>query len=126
LFQHAGLLADVLSIYPDSKIILSTSWVLRYGFSATAKRLPDSLLKRCIGATFHSRNMDQGQFQLMPRGEQVIDDVKRRKPAAWVSLDDNYEGWPPTASWVKTDPYEGISTKEVLNNLHARLHEMHR
>jgi hypothetical protein len=55
LFQHAPLLIEMLDPHPDIKIVLSTSWVRQYGCYRVAKRLPQALRERVIGATFHSR-----------------------------------------------------------------------
>jgi hypothetical protein len=43
LFQHAELLAHLLAPYPTVKIVLSTSWIRRYGVTASTKRLPMAL-----------------------------------------------------------------------------------
>jgi hypothetical protein len=105
------MLEQLLAPYPLLKIVLSTSWVLRYGYSATAKRLPKNLRDRAIGATFHSRHMHLDDFRWMPRGQQVVEDVLRRRPREWLALDDNEEGWPAEQAHrhVLTHPYEGIS-----------------
>lgn len=125
LFQYAELLAAELASFPDLQIVLSTSWVVRYGFSATKKRLPDALQRRCIGATYHSHAMGEQAFLQTPRGEQVLADVSRRRPARWVALDDSFEGWPVNVSWIQTDPYEGISGVGVLDRLREALRDMH-
>ena len=46
LFQHSGLLERMLEPYPTVQIVLSTSWVRRYGMTDTAKRLSLSLQAR--------------------------------------------------------------------------------
>ena len=70
LFQHVDLLAELLRPYPDLRIVLSTAWVIRYGYRRTAKRLPPTLRQRVIGSTFHS-TMEPESFQGLPRGKQV-------------------------------------------------------
>jgi len=122
LFQHAPLLEKLLEPYPDIKIVLSTSWLRRYGYSATAKRLPQNLRARVIGATFHSR-MDEGYFADLPRGQQVFDDVLRRKPSAWLALDDNAEGWPDECleNFVRTHEEDGIGDPDTNARLVERL-----
>lgn len=115
LFQHVGLLESLLMPYPDVRIILSTSWVLRYGCLRTARRLPIGLRERVVGATFHSA-MDSIDFQSLPRGLQVWADVLRRQPRDWLALDDDYMNWPAWCrdQYVRTDPLEGISHPSVL------------
>jgi hypothetical protein len=123
LFQHADLLAQILKSYPTIQIVLSTSWVLRYGFKDTAKRLPMELLQRVIGATFHSRHMNRNDFQEMERGQQVFEDVMRRRPRDWIALDDVDEGWPEAhaENFVQTHMHEGLSDPAVLSVLMSRL-----
>lgn len=123
LFQHAELLAQMLSPYPEVQIVLSTSWVRRYGMSTTAKRLPAALRSRVAGATFHSRHMRKDDFMLMPRGQQVHEDVLRRRPRDWLALDDDAEGWPPESAgkFIQSHDTEGISHPLVLEQLKAAL-----
>ena len=128
LFEHCSLLEEVLAPYPDVRIVLSTSWVRRYRGSVTkvARRLTPGLTARVIGATYHSK-MDAAEFASASRGMQVWSDVLRRKPAAWLALDDDYLHWP---AWcrdqlVRTDEVLGISEPVVLAELKARLEAMH-
>lgn len=126
LFQHAELLAQLLEPYPEVKIVLSTSWIRRYGVTGTAKRLPLNLQVRVIGGTFHSGHMREDEFQWLPRGQQVIEDVHRRQPRDWLALDDNGEGWtePHGTHWIQTHQYEGISDPEVLATFKQKLETM--
>ncbi|WP_310344828.1 HAD domain-containing protein [Rhodoferax saidenbachensis] len=127
LFQHASLLAELLEPFPEVQIVLSTSWALQYGVTGAAKRLPEALQRRVIGGTFHSRHMSRSEFQYdKPRGLQVYEDVLRRRPRAWLALDDTNEGWPPEAAgrFIQTDENEGISDPEVLFEIKEKLLEM--
>lgn len=123
LFQHAELLEQLLAPYPDISIVLSTSWVLQYGCYGAAKRLPDGLRRRVIGATYHSAMRTDIRFSDMPRGEQVVRDVLRRAPGSWLAVDDNPEGWPAWAlpHLVLTDPHEGISPPHLQEKLRRNL-----
>jgi hypothetical protein len=127
LFQHAPLLAELLEPFPEVQIVLSTSWTLQYGLSGAAKRLPEALRERVIGGTFHSRHMHRAEFQFeKSRGQQVYEDVQRRRPRDWLALDDTNEGWPPEARghFIQTDENEGISAPEVLFEIKEKLLEM--
>lgn len=123
LFQHAELLVQLLEPYPQVKIVLSTTWIRRYGVATSTKRLPEALQKRVIGGTFHSRYMRDDEFQYLLRGEQVTADVQRRQPRDWLALDDDAEGWPASQShrFIQTHMYEGISDPAVLERLKAAL-----
>lgn len=126
LFQHSNLLEQMLAPYPQVKVVLSTSWVTRYGLTRTAKRLPPSLQARVIGATFHSRHMNVDDFLHLRRGQQVYDDVLRRQPRDWLALDDDEEGWPVenAEKFVKTHMYEGLSDFLVQREFQQKLREM--
>lgn len=122
LFQHAPLLVRHLAPYPDIKIVLSTSWVRSYGCYGAAKRLPQALRDRVIGATFHSR-MNENEFVAAPRGMQVWGDVVRRHPRAWLALDDDCLHWPKWCldNYIRTDKALGINTPEVTAEIVAKL-----
>lgn len=96
--------------YPNVKVVLSSSCVLQYRCAGAAKRLPPGLRMRVVGGTYHS-DMGKDAFRMLPRGGQVTQDVLRRRPGAWLALDDDPGGWP---AWsiqhlMLTDRYEGIS-----------------
>lgn len=122
LFQHAELLSELLDPYPKIKIVLSTSWVRSYGCYRAAKRLPDELRKRVIGATFHSQMYEQG-FIAAPRGMQVWGDVVRRHPRDWIALDDDCLNWPEWCldNYVRTHEHEGISEPAVQAEIVQKL-----
>ncbi|MBF3971709.1 HAD domain-containing protein [Burkholderia pseudomallei] len=124
LFEHCELLEGMLAPYPDLRIVLSTSWVRRYRGSIRrlSRKLTPGLQARVIGATYHSR-MDPSEFAAASRGMQVWSDVLRRKPEAWLALDDDYLHWP---AWcreqlVRTDEVLGISAPNVLEELKTKL-----
>jgi hypothetical protein len=125
LFQHLTLLETLLAPFPQVNIILSTSWVRRYGCSKTAKELGPRLRQRVLGATFHSQ-MNEDLFMAMPRGRQVWEDVLRRKPRDWLALDDDGDGWLPESAehFVKTHDHDGISDPQVLATFRTKLEAM--
>jgi hypothetical protein len=121
-FEHAPLLEAALQAHPNVKIVLSTSWVRVYGCGRAAKKLPPALCERVIGATFH-RRMNRQEFEWTPRGQQIWDDVGRRRPAAWVALDDDVEGWPAACldNLIAVDGATGLGDPAVLAELTRRL-----
>ena len=92
LVQYVSLLQELLFAYPDVRIVLSASWVRRYGFIRTARLPGPSLCARAVGATFHSR-MDDQAFSALAHGVQVSGDVYRRGPRDWIALDDVAQDW---------------------------------
>jgi hypothetical protein len=125
LFQHAALLDEMLATHPSIAIVLSTSWVRHYGIRKAAKELPAGLRTRVIGATYDAQAPGIG-FDYLSRGEQVAADVERRQPARWLALDDDAIGWPDWAlpHLLLTDPYEGISLPELVEELRLRLAQL--
>lgn len=122
LFQHVGLLEQLLAPHPAVRLVLSTSWAQKLGLKEAAGYLPESLRTRVIGATYEAA--EPGDFFAhLSRGEQVVLDVQRRKPSAWLALDDDRIGWPAWAQGqvVFTDPYEGISIPELQSSIRAKL-----
>lgn len=122
LFEHANLLDELLRPHPELRIVLSTSWVRRFGCYGTARKLPPGLRNRVIGATFHS-SMHRQAFAEMARGVQVWQDVQRRKPRDWVALDDDFNDWPECCldKYVRTDEVLGISAPAVFDELERHL-----
>ena len=122
LFEHAPVLAELLDPYPHVRIVLSTSWVRRYGCSKTAKNLPWKLRERVVGATFHSQ-MNADEFWAAPRGMQVWGDVVKRLPWKWLALDDTWQDWPKWTldNFVRTHEQLGISDPAVLDELRTKL-----
>lgn len=120
LFEHAALLCEVFRPYPDVRIVLSTPWVLHFGFGAALAQLPRQLQDMVIGCT------DQ-TVSAFP-GKQVAEDVFARKPEAWLALEVDPFGWP---EWclphlVVCDTELGIARPDVLADLDARLAEIGR
>ena len=125
LFQHAELLEQILAPYPQVRIVLSTTWVRRYGCTKAVKNLRPALRSRVIGATFHSR-MDEQLFSEAPRGMQVWSDVLRRKPRDWLALDDDWLHWPKWCleKYVRTHEHAGLSDPAVKREFREKLQEM--
>lgn len=125
LFQHSALLEQLLEPYPEVRIVLSTSWVRRYGCSSSAKQLGPALRQRVIGATFHSK-MNEEEFAAAPRGMQVWGDVYKRKPRDWLASDDDYLHWPAWCreKYIKTHEHEGLSAPAVLAEFKEKLERL--
>ena len=93
-FEWMPLLDELVTPYPDLKIVLSTSWVRAVDFDTAKYELSPTLRERVIGSTFHHPGIIQSVFDTTPRGLQILGDVERRKPANWFAIDDDAFGWP--------------------------------
>jgi HAD domain in Swiss Army Knife RNA repair proteins len=115
LFEWMPILEELLAPYPDVKIVLSTSWVRFRSFEFAKGQLSAALQARVIGATFHNRHMRKDEFDLMPRGLQVWNDIVRRQPTSWFAIDNDDRGWPEgfRDRLVKTDDNRGLSDPVV-------------
>src|SRR6478752_7009313 len=60
LFEHAGLLVEILRPHLDVRIILSTSWVQVFGYEQTRTMLPQELRTRVIGSCFDPKRHGPG------------------------------------------------------------------
>ncbi len=123
LFEHAPLLADILSEHPDVRIVLSSSWVPSRGLAGTSQMLPPELRRRVVGATFDPHTMLHEVWASVARGYQVQADVRQRQPAKWLALDDDVADWPQEdqAHLVRTDPILGLAREGALDELRAQL-----
>jgi hypothetical protein len=135
----ASFLIEALEPYPDVKIVLSTNWVRRKGYTWTKEALPEALQRRVIGATWHSRmiNSDHGGwgggfnsltcwYDDATRFQQIARYVQRAKVSHWIALDDLHEH---EEEWDKahqqhiilTNHNTGLSDPDVLAQLKKRL-----
>jgi hypothetical protein len=126
LFEHAPVLDALLTPYPNVRIVLSTSWVRVFDYYRARKRLPPALKARVIGATFHARHMRKDEFSQAPRYAQILADVSRRRPAQWLAIDDDVEGWPEWAlpHLIATEESVGLNSPEVQAQLQQRLAQL--
>lgn len=126
LFEWSHILVDLLSPYPDFRIILSTSWVRAKSYEYAKAQLPHPIRERTIGATFHHRDMHKIEFDLAPRGVQIWNDVLRRNPTAWIAIDNDPKGWPPHCRdrLILTQDRLGLSEEKVQTQIASALSSM--
>lgn len=94
LFEWMHILDELLHPHPTVKIVLSTDWARKSSYRFARAQLSPALQSRVIGATFHNRHMRADEFDHTSRGQQVLDDVERRRPTKWFAIDNDAEGWP--------------------------------
>jgi hypothetical protein len=133
LFEWTHYLVAALEPWPDVRLVLSSTWCIRPGYGRTLKRLPEELRHRYIGGTFHRAVYAQDPraveaFRSKPRGVQVCEDVRRRKPHQWLALDDDVVGWPAEAlqNLIACDGNTGLSDERVREELQSKLEQCHR
>lgn len=121
LFQHGPLLEQLLEPYPTVQVVLSTRWVRYKGLRKAAKELSYPLRARVVESIVPPEM--PVDFWLWPKGAQVAQYVERRRPVAWLAVDDDQVGWPAWAlpHVVFSDPYEGISPPEVQQAIREHL-----
>lgn len=122
-FEWMPILDALLAPIPDLRIVLSTSWVRAVDFNTAKFELSEGLRERVIGSTFHHPGLLQSVFDTMSRGQQIIEDVRRRQPSAWFAIDDDTFGWPAAQRdrLVATDGATGISDPAVQDAIRTML-----
>lgn len=131
LFEHARILEHLLEPWPDVQLVLSTSWVPMFSFSRARRFLPEGLKKRVIGSTWHSSMRSDWEWknwwETASRFDTILQDVMRRRPAAWIALDDDVADWDPRLSnhLVATQGNQGLNDRAVQNRLTQKLIELH-
>lgn len=125
LFEWVPILEELLAPHPHVAIVLSTSWARVYSFERAKRRLSPALQARVIGATFHSFWMRKSEFNLLSRGQQILQDVGSRRPKNWFAIDDEHEGWPSQYAdkLVRTSSHLGLSDPVVQQEVRARLEQ---
>lgn len=123
LFEWMPILCELISPYPHVSIVLATSWVHVFSFDFAKSQLAPALQHRIIGATYHRREIGKRYFLSLSRGEQILQDVCRRKPTSWVAIDNDDEDWPTEYRHhlIKTDNTLGISELSVQHQILACL-----
>ena len=132
LFMWLPPLIDLLRSYPHVQIVLSTSWSRVFGFERSKRALPEPLIERVVGATWHSQmgkcpysgmRLPVSWWDEATRFEQILRYVERARLVRWVAVDDQGESWSPryTDHLILTDPNLGIADPRALSRLHARL-----
>lgn len=118
LFENAQLLSALLHPYPSVRLVLSTSWVLSFGYEAALTHLPAELRARAIGSTF-DRGRHGVHFSSVARGYQVVADAKHRGLKDWVAIDDDARDWPRGYKHrlIETDKRLGLASPEATSTL---------
>lgn len=122
LFMHAPLLERILSVFPEAKIVLSTSWTNQFDFEFARDQLPEALRSRVVDSTWNEENERSKTFwhHCMTRYEQILGYVERHGITNWLAVDDNDRGWPDDQRDRLVhceDNFYGISHPQVIGQL---------
>lgn len=125
LFMWAGILEEALRLFPQVRIVLSTSWVNVFGYEKAKASLPPSLQEKVIGATYDHR-LDGGIYPpwtYRHRYEQIARYANRNALTEWIAIDDNLHGLPNRLSHrvVATNGDRGLSEVERVTELIEKL-----
>jgi hypothetical protein len=140
-FESLPVLEDAIAGYPTLRIVLSTSWLMIFGFEKTRDFLPEGLRRRVIGATYDPQSPEAWRWARLTRYDQIALDVQRRKPRIpsvervnraskafnsshrWLAVDDDALGWPESeyGALVLVPTELGLSCPRAQALLHARL-----
>lgn len=133
-FENSEILVEALKPFPDVKIVLATSWVRALkSFTRTKKKLPKELSERVVGSTYHSymtfdKNIYSAvsYFDQLKRWQQIAGDADRRKPQAWMAIDDDDTGLPDQLKGRFVVPFDdfGIANPVVQEDLINKLNNI--
>lgn len=123
LFEYAPILVDILEQFPNTRIVLSTTWVRMLGFNDAKAWLPEKLQEKVYGATFHS-HMDKHWWSTLTRYDQILAYVNRHRVSNWVAIDNDDEGWTGNFNhFVHTDDWLGIFPNDKRTELIEKLNQ---
>ncbi len=94
LFMWSGILENVLRLFPEVRIVLSTSWVNVFGYEQARLSLPPNLQEKVVGATYDQAldNDISPPWTHLHRYEQITRYANRNALAEWIAIDDNLRG----------------------------------
>jgi hypothetical protein len=113
----------MLTPYPGVLVVLTTDWVLNYGFRKAARELPAGLRSRVVGSVYDDQ---PAAFFSLCKAQQVVSDVKRRKPRRWLAVETSNDVWPSSVRRhvLLTGRCSGIVTLAAKTRLLERLEEL--
>ncbi|WP_426399474.1 HAD domain-containing protein [Ralstonia sp. R-29] len=126
LFEHAGLLVDLLAPYPDLQLVLSTSWVKVFGQDEALRRLPPELQRRVVGTTYEYCT-DVYEWCELSRFDQVMRYFAGKHVESWLALDDDNDRWPEffEKNLVCPNPRLGLGERRAQEELADKLARLH-
>lgn len=112
-FEHASALADVLAP-TDVEIVLTTSWVWKYGWVVASAHLPEALRVRVVGSVYEG--IADGALSHLTRASVIERYLARpRWPllSKWVVLDDAASTFEREERVIRCNPKTGLTRVEL-------------
>jgi hypothetical protein len=128
LFEWSPVLEGILSDFPDTKIVLSTSWAAHLGLTESVAWLSAGLQKYVIDVVWDRTGLkDQGipayRFHKMARYDQIFQYVKRKGLKQWLAIDNDEFQWPADQPHrlVKTSDTRALGDVAAQSDLRQKL-----
>jgi hypothetical protein len=122
-FEHAHVLADLLTPYPQATIVLNTWWTFFLGVDACVASLPSALASRVIGTTLARASVYTRAPERMTEAERHV--AQSHEPS-FLILDHNKSRYcsklVPNVLLLR--PEEGLSGSQVQQYMVRRLASM--
>lgn len=117
LFCWAHLLEATLLIYPELKIVISSSWSKIFGIEVLKQKLPTSLAERVIDTT------RLYQINKHARGLEILFYATDHNITNWIALDDDGFEWPASEldKFIRCNPDRGVSSPLIIKKLSEKL-----
>ena len=107
-----GHIERALTAYPETRIVITSSWREHYPVEQLKKLLGAELGNRVAGVTPSIR----GTYTKYVRHEEVLQYLKDTdiSDCMWIALDDSPEFYPDTAPVIWVDGVHGVTEHEVV------------
>ena len=106
---------DVLRLYPEVLVIISSSWREVFPFEVVRSLFSPDIVPRVIGFTPFLDSQLIHQYQYL-RHQEVLEYLRQNNAShiPWVAIDDIAEHYPPDVCIVVTDAYRGFDSKAAM------------
>lgn len=108
-------LEDVLRLYPEVLVIISSSWREVFPFEVVRSLFSPEIVPRVIGFTPFLDTQLIHEYPYL-RHQEVLEYLRQNNASntAWVAIDDIPEHYPPDVCIVVTDAYRGFDSRNAM------------
>jgi hypothetical protein len=106
---------DVLRLYPEVSIVISSSWREVFPFEVVRPLFSPDIASRVVGFTPFLDSQLIHQFEYL-RHQEVLQYLRQNNASdtPWVAIDDIAEHYPPDVCIVVTDAYTGFDSSAAM------------